>query len=511
MHLSAWWLQKEAEFWDRVAVRGNGQSATYSSLNQIIEAQAQQLQSWGIQPGMKVVLLCLNRPNFLGIFLAVLRAGAIPCPLNPNMSVHELDQVLKLLAPDLVILASEISETDAYQQVLGAYALLSEWTLVQPSPLPIFSTPSLNQELPDKALPDQELEDVACILCTSGTTGIPKAVMLTHDNLLSNVAALRANKQWHPQEVFGNALPTFHIYGLTVLTLLPLALGATVVYLPPFTPQSCLQTIQTLDITCFGGVPSMFTLLNKYNHRHQHDVSCCRAWVSGGAPLSAATVSEFADKYDGALIYEGYGMLEASPGISWNLNDDAYHPGSVGRPLQGVQVEIRNAQGSPLPQGETGHIWVKSPGVMKGYYRNLEATQETLHQDWLASGDLGCFDADGYLYLMGREKQVMLVGGHNVYPREVETVLLTSQSVVDAAVVSRPHSTRGEEILAFVVPTPGSSLEIEHLQQLCREQLSAYKRPKQFVITDQIARNDSGKVLRKKLLQTSEPQMLQSV
>ena len=495
MNISSWWYSKKEEYWDRLVITNSEQDhfATYAGLHRLMEAQASQLEDWGVKPQMKVVLLFPSVPGFLSIFLAVLKVGAIPCPINPNLTPHELKQILDVLSPDLAILDGQLFDNQLLKETLEVQvpcAKLSTWTLLKPN-VDFHLTPDPY---------DVELEDVACILCTSGTTGLPKAVMLTHDNLLSNVHALRENKTWQDRETFGNALPTFHIYGLTVLTLVPIDIGATVVYMPPFSPQSCLNTIQHLKISCFGGVPSMFAMLNKYRKYQEYSLDSCKHWVSGGAPLPDATVSEFAEKYS-ALIYEGYGMLEASPGISWNLNDDNYHRGAVGQPLKGVTIEIRNKQGDVLPQGETGLIWVQSAGVMKGYYRNPEATLDNIHAGWLATGDMGRIDEDGYLYLMGREKHVILVGGHNVYPREVETILLKDQAVADAAVVSRAHGTRGEEILAVVVPSPGTQVNVQNLQKLCQDQLSSYKRPKKVFLMDHIIRNDSGKVLQHQLLE----------
>jgi long-chain acyl-CoA synthetase len=492
--LALWWEHCQTQYAQRTAVVGSGQRATYGELNTAIQSSAQTLKGIGVGPGIKVTLVFANEPRFLVAFFAVLTAGGIPCPLNPNLTTAELDSLLQVLEPHLA-LASQLSTTlQSYLQTKLPVLNLTDWTLnvdeIQLEGVAI---------APHESTPDPELAEVACIFCTSGTTGLPKAVLLTHQNLLSNTEALWAHKKWLELEIFGNALPVFHIYGLTVLTLLPLSMGGTVVYMPKFSPQSCLQTIEQERITRFGGVPSMFAMLNQYRQRTDFDVSCCQSWISGGAPLPESAVEEFSANY-AALIYEGYGMLETSPGMSWNLDDAPYRKAAVGRPLKGVAVRIRDSDGQNLSQGETGQIWVSGSGVMKGYYRNPTATAETIQNGWLDTGDIGRFDVDGYLYLMGRQKEVMIVGGHNVYPREIETVLLSHPAIADAAVASQMNGTRGDEIFAFVVLSSQVQLDESALNQHCRHTLSSFKLPRHIYAVDQIPRNDSGKILRKALL-----------
>lgn len=483
------WERNLTRYATRTAVVGSNHRATYAELATYIDTATITLSLLGVRSGVKVVLFFPNQPHFLVAFLAVIKAGGIPCPLNPSLTAFELDQLLSVLEPQFAIVGDISADVKSYVQRRLPSAELSSWFL-QPTHLVIAPIDT----------PEPELEEVACILCTSGTTGLPKAVMLTHSNLINNVQALWANKRWLEHEVFGNSLPTFHIYGITVLTLLPLSMGGTVVYMPRFSPESCLKTIEQEQITRFGGVPSMFATLNKYRNRQQFDWSSCLSWISGGAPLPGAVVDEFFAKYEG-FIYEGYGMLETSPGISWNLDDRPYHKAAVGRPLQGVKVQIRDEQGTELAPEESGEIWVQGPSVMKGYYRNAMATAQTLQHGWLNTGDIGRFDAEGYLYLMGRKKDVMIIGGHNVYPREIETVLLSHETIADAAVATQADITRGEHILAFVVPVAGGSVNEQALLSQCRQTLSAFKVPRRIYTIDQIPRNDSGKILRHQLLQ----------
>lgn len=482
------WEKSVAQYPACTALVGSDERATYAEVESYINDSAEILgRILGVTSGVKVALFFTNEPNFVVAFFAVLKAGGIPCPLNANLTIPELDQLLMVVKPDAAIVGAISPQLKQHLQSKLPVGTLVQWQLTLPT-----STIAITDM-------DPQLAGVACILCTSGTTGLPKAAMLTHENLTSNAYALWANKRWLEQEIFGNALPVFHVYGITVLTLLPLSMGGTVVFMPPFSPESCLRTIQAEGVTRFGGVPSMFSMLNKYRKWEQFSFPSCQSWISGGAPLPGAVVEEFTEKFS-AFIYEGYGMLETSPGISWNLDDRPYHQSSVGRPLAGVEVKILDESGKSLPQGQSGEIWVKGLGVMKGYYQNPTATAETIHNGWLCTGDIGRFDAEGYLYLMGRKKELMIVGGHNVYPREIETVLLEDMTVADAAVAAKTDSVRGEQVLAFVVPVPGTQIDEQALIARCRQQLSSFKIPRKIHTVAHLPRNDSGKILRNQLL-----------
>lgn len=461
---------------------------TYERADERIESLAERLGELGAGAGTKVCLFFSGGPDFAVALLATVRAGAVACPMNPALNSRELEQLTTLLEPDLAfhgLAGAEIISEVERQLPTAEY----DDGLLRGDVAPLPRRPA-----------EEELDGVACILCTSGTTGLPKAGMLTHSNLISNVESLAANKRWSEPEVFGNSLPAFHVYGITVLTLLPIYLGGTVVFIPRFTPENCLKAIESEGITRFGGVPSMFTLLNRYTGRDKLDSSSCRSWISGGAPLPRPVADEFENKF-GGKIYEGYGMLETSPGISWNLDDGEFHPGAVGRPMRDVEVRILDDEsGRELPQGEIGEIVVRSPGVMKGYYRDPAATAETIRDGWLYTGDTGCFDEDGYLSLKGRTKELIIVGANNVYPREIEAVLLEEPVVADAAVAARQDPVRGEQIYAFVVLESGAELDARALKLRCRDALAAFKVPRRIHQVDEIPRNPSGKILRSQLI-----------
>lgn len=480
---------------DRPAVICGDAQLTYAQLGARVQALAGALERSGLTHGAKVALLFPSEPDSIVAFLAVQQLGAVACPVNIESTEGELAQLLALIDADMV-LASDAA-VDARQMAervwSGPVASVSE-----------ASAGALDQQIAARA-PDAELADVAIVLCTSGTTGLPKAAMLTHANLVLNLAAFRdhlrsfSGRDWQPIEIFGNPIPLSHPYGLIMMTLMPLFLGGATVLIPRFSPAAALQAIQDHRITFFGGVPSMFAMLNRYRRKGDYDASSCQIWITGGAPLPRQVDEEFPQHF-GIRICEGFGMLETSSLASLNFEEPLRHPGSCGPFHAQMQAEIRDDDGRVLPASEVGELWITGPNIMKGYYRNRAATDEALHNAWLKTGDLGLLDDDGHLYLKGRSKEIMIVGGHNVHPREVENVLLTHPSVADAAVAAESDEVRGERILAFVVLADDVEEGEQELLQHCRENLSPYKAPRAVHFVPLIHRNAAGKIMRRQLI-----------
>lgn len=469
-----------------------GQNISYLELEQHIRIVVEVLKKFGIKTGNKVALLLPNGPFFVVVSLAIFKLGGVVCPLNISLTKRELEELIHLIEPDCAIvtaLPKELLDHLSLQLPILEYA---EGELI----------PSRNGIEPRDQ--EYELRDVALILCTSGTTGLPKAGMLTHANLIANLNAFKDHlcrwpeNNWLEHEIFGNVIPLFHPYGLIMMTLMPLFLNGTVVLMPDFTPGGCLKCIQTEKITFFGGVPSMYAMLNKYRHKHLYDYSSCRYWISGGAPLPDSVRQEFTRAYN-AYICEGFGMLETSSLASLNFGPPCLKPGSAGPFIKEMRAQIRDEYGKEVEDGEIGELWVQGPNIMKGYYRNESATSESIQNKWLKTGDLGFLDRDKFLYLKGRVKELIIVSGHNIYPREIETVLLEHPSIADAAITSREDNVRGEEILAFVVPLSGHKIDEKELFNYCREQLSLYKVPRTFYVVNEIPRNAAGKILRDQL------------
>jgi len=491
-HFGTLWQKACQRYPDRKAVQGEPETLTYRELDERASDTAAILRQIGLTRGAKVVLFVGNEPASLPALLGILKLGAIPCPLNPDAKPHELQQLLGILEPDAAIISSEFGELADH---VGAQLNT------------VVAGPDEQKTISgcvEGVRPDPELHDVACILCTSGTTGLPKAVMLTHTNLTSNLEAFRTllpnwpGQDWLEHERFGNVIPLFHPYGLIMMTLMPIYLSGTVVLMRRFSPGALLKRIQESRITFFGGVPSMYAMLNRYRHAHKHDLSSCRYWISGGAPLPEDVAAEFTEKF-GASISEGFGMMETSSLATLNFDRPQRHPGSVGPFTSQMRARICDPKGCPVPAGEVGELLVSGPNIMKGYYRNPDETAAAIKDGWLITGDRGYLDEDNYLYLLGRSKEIMIVGGHNVYPREIENVLIGEPTVADAAVCAQHDSLRGEKIVAFVVPERPETIDVEALLSRCREKLSGFKVPRQICMIDEIPRNASGKILRQKL------------
>src|SRR5262245_48442765 len=484
------WETSRRRYADRMALVGARHRLTYAEAGVQIDEAAAILSEMGVTKGTKIALFLHNDPGFVVAFFSVLKAGGVACLIDPQLSLRELNRVLSLLRPDLAILG----DLARRQQERLPPVPPAEGDGHRLKPLRV-------KILPRE--PEPELRDVAGLFCTSGTTGSPKAVMLSHDNLTSNTLAFRAHGAWTDHEVFGNPLPVWHISGAMVLSLVPLSMGATVVFLPRATPEAILKTIERERITRFGGVPHIYATLNRFHHADDYDVESCRSWISGGAPLPETVEEEFERKFNRRICHV-YGMLEASPGIASTLDGGSYPIGVVGRPLPGVKVEIRDASGAALNDGRDGQVWVNSPGVMRGYYHDTEGTARSVRNGWLDTGDVGHFGPDGTLRLSGRHKETMIVAGHNVYPTEIETVLLEDPMISDAAVASLQNEVRGEEVIAFAVPASNAKLNERDILARCRQVLVPYKVPRRVLLVDAIPRNETGKILRKALLQLAE-------
>jgi long-chain acyl-CoA synthetase len=340
-------------------------------------------------------------------------------------------------------------------------------------------------------------EDIAACLYTSGTTGKPKGALLSHRNLVANLESFRQVLHLTEEDVFLAVLPLFHAYGGTVLFWEPLSLGASIVVEPRFVPDVILKAVLQHRVTLFAGVPSMYAVLASVP-RPPGDFSALRLCISGGAPLPPEVLRAFEAKY-GIPIYEGYGPTECAPVLTVNPPFGKRKIGSVGPPIPQVELRIVDDQGNPLPPGAVGEIAAKGPNVMRGYLNRPEATAEVLRDGWYHTGDLGRMDDDGYFYIMDRKTDLILVGGLNVYPREVELVLCDHPGVAEAAVIGMPDPVRGEAPKALVIQRPGEKVSVQELLQWCRQRLANYKVPRSVVLVADLPRTVTGKILKSEL------------
>ncbi|MGB9826132.1 MAG: AMP-binding protein, partial [Desulfofundulus sp.] len=425
-------------------------------------------------------------PEFIYAYLGITRAGGVVVPLNLLQTPQELAFIV----------------TDAGTRFLVTSPAIAH-QFGQPSNLPV-SPVILDEEVrqeiekaPPASFPEIDPGEVCTFLYTSGTTGRPKAAMLTHRNLLSNVKSMDEASDLGPGDNFLAVLPMFHSFGWTVCVLLPLYLGSRITIMDSFRPKEVLQKLQEEGITVFCGVPSMFTVLLKL--RRQATFPCLKLAISGGDSISPEYMKAFAENFNFPVI-EGYGLSEASPVVCLNpLDGRPRKIGSVGIPLPGVEVKVVDGNDRELPPGEVGELVVRGPNVMRGYHNREEETRTVLRGGWLHTGDLAHRDRDGYVFIAGRQKELIITAGYNVYPKEVERALEEHPAVAEAAVIGVPHPVKGETVKAFIVPEEGCTPDKQELLRFLKERLAGYKIPETFVFTTELPRGPGNKVLKRLL------------
>ena len=351
-----------------------------------------------------------------------------------------------------------------------------------------------------KSVEQRAADETAVILYTSGTTGKPKGAELTHGNLRRNCATVAGTLAGlSPDDVLLGALPLFHSFGQTCTMNASVSNGSTVTMLPRFDPAKALEIIARDRVTIFQGVPTMYNAMLHCETADGADCSTLRLCMSGGAAMPAELMRAFEEKF-GCIILEGYGLSETSPVASFNHPDKERKPGSIGTPIEGVEMKLVDDDRNDVPQGEIGEIVIRGHNIMKGYWDRPEATAESISDDgWFHSGDMGKVDEDGYFFIVDRKKELIIRGGYNVYPREVEEVLYEHPAVQEAAVVGVPDEALGEEVGAAVVLCQGSQADAEELKTYVKEQVAAYKYPRKLWFLDELPKGPTGKILKREI------------
>jgi long-chain acyl-CoA synthetase len=350
----------------------------------------------------------------------------------------------------------------------------------------------------------KEPDDTAVVLYTSGTTGHPKGAELTHHSIGSNVQACLPLYKPTQEDVLFGGLPFFHVFGQTCTLNVAVAAGAEVTLLPRFDPTKALEVIQRDKVTVFMGVPTMHGAVLHHPDRDTYDTSSVRLFVSGGSALPVE-VLRGVDKAFDSQILEGYGLSETSPVASFGRMELPKKAGSIGVPIDGVQMRIVDDAGQALEVGEVGEIQVKGPNVMKGYWKNPEATKAAISPDgWFSTGDMGRKDEDGFYFIVDRKKDLIIRGGYNVYPREIEEVFYEHPAVAEAAVIGVKHEELGEEVAAAVALKPGSTATAEELREFVKGQVAAYKYPRHVWIVDELPKGPTGKILKREIEEPKE-------
>ena len=471
----------------------------YTNLDQQREASrlAHALRRLGVGVGDRVVVMLPNCPEVTESYGAILRCGGVIVPIIFLLGDREVAHILADSEAKVVITAADMLWKVEAQ--LGVLPTLQHVLLVDGGG--DGRTRSLAAEKagePD-AFPtvDRRPDDLAVILYTSGTTGVPKGVALSHDNLESNARAAASLNELGREDWAVAVLPLSHSYGLTVMNAGHI-LGSRAALLRWFHPEAVLQTIQEFRAVAMSAVPTMLIYLLNYPEADRFDTRSMRVWGSGAAPLPVEIVEPFERKFGGRIL-EGYGLTEASPVVSAHRLSGPRRIGSVGRAIPGVEISIQDDMDGPLPAGELGEVCVRGRNVMVGYYRNPEETARTVRAGWLHTGDMGRLDDEGFLFIVERKKDLIIRGGFNIYPREVEEVLYAHPKVAEAAVVGMKDPLMGEDVLAFVVLRSGERASEEEIGAFCEGRLARFKCPKRIRFVESLPKSPIGKILRKEL------------
>ena len=479
------------------ALAFEGRRITNMDQHRAASRVAHALVRLGLQPGDRVVVMLPNCPQVMQSYGGILRVGAVIVPVIFLLGEAEIAHIVADSEARVVITSSDM--VGKIEKQIGVLPNLRHVLLVDgggQGGLRSFEEETSGESDRFEAVPRGD-GDLAALLYTSGTTGTPKGVALSHANLESNARASASLFELDRERWSVGVLPLSHSYGLTVMNAGHI-LGSRSALLRWFNPEEVLKTIQEFRAEAMSGVPTMFVYLLNYPGASAYDTSTMRLWGSGAAPLPVEIVEPFERRFGGKLL-EGYGLTEASPVVSAHRLSGVRKLGSVGQPIPGVTVSIRDDDDRALPTDEVGEVCVQGPNVMLGYYRNPQETAKTIRGGWLRTGDLGRLDADNYLYIVERKKDLIIRGGFNIYPRDVEEALYAFPAVAEAAVIGLPDTLMGEEVVAFVVLKPGQAATADEVAGFCQGRLAKYKCPKEIRFVDALPKSPVGKILRKEL------------
>jgi long-chain acyl-CoA synthetase len=480
---------------DKTAIRFLDTEIRYGELETAVRALAARLLENGLQPGDRVALFIPNVPEYTICYFAILYAGGAVVPINVLAAAPEVTYFLNDSGARLLLAHSSFAEAaKAGAAEAGAQLVIADRSDAESEFSSWLAGPG------SEALAATGADDTAVILYTSGTTGRPKGAELSHSNLFINCAVVlpRLLPGLGSDATAMAALPLFHSFGQTCIQNGMLAAGGSFSLVPRFEPGVAFEILQRDRINIFAGVPTMYIALLEYGRDRDYDLSGLKYCLTGGAPMPVEVLKAFEEKYN-VPILEGFGLSETSPVACFNVPERERMAGSIGFPVWGVDMCIVDDEDQPLGDGERGEICIRGHNVMKGYLDRPEANAETLKGGWFHSGDIGYRDEDGRYWIVDRKKDMILRGGFNVYPREVEEVLYAHDAVLEAAVIGVPHPTHGEEVKAVIARVPGASLEADEVIAYCKENLAAYKYPRLIEFIDELPKGPTGKILKREL------------
>ncbi|OLT55494.1 long-chain-fatty-acid--CoA ligase [Corynebacterium sp. CNJ-954] len=480
---------------DKTLVYLGDEELSYAQIDEASGRLAATLRKAGYGPGDAVAVQLPNIPQFLIAYFGLLKAGMVMVPLNPLLAAREV--------------AYHLDDSDSRALItFDQFAASAMTGAAGDAPVYVVG------ETPQGALPFEELlveedtgevvarssDDTAVRLYTSGTTGSPKGAELTHFQLYMNCTVAGSLFGIRSDDISVGVLPLFHVFGLSSVLNVAVRYGGSLVLVPRFDAEAVVRAIEDHGATVFAGVPTMYMAMLQADTEGR-DVSSLRAASSGGASIPGEVIRAFEEKFPGVIVLEGYGLSETAATCTFNISAEERKVLSVGKPIWGVDVKIINDDGESQPQGSEhrGEVLVRGHNVMKEYYKRSEATEEALRDGWLHTGDVGYLDEDGFLFIVDRLKDLVIRGGYNVYPREVEEELYTHPAVAEAAVVGREDARLGEEVVAYVSLKPGRTTTEDELIAYCKERLAAYKYPRAVSILSELPKGPTGKILKREL------------
>ncbi|MBH8602013.1 long-chain fatty acid--CoA ligase [Thermoactinomyces sp. CICC 23799] len=535
--LTQFLLDAAKDYPERDAFDFMGKSMTFRELLDEVYRFAAALKELGVQKGECVGIMLPNTPQGIIAYYAVLMVGGIVVQINPLYMKKELKHQLAdsgattIVCLDLVWpRVQEVKPETKLKRVivtrLSDYLPVPKNWLFQLKSKLAGESVSVNYggdtysfvSLVKKSSPEpmepvfESADDIALLQYTGGTTGLAKGAMLTHRNLVANCCQAEAwlykAKRTEPQSFVG-ALPFFHVYGMTTVMNLGMKMAAKIILIPKFDTDLVLKKIQEHKPTFFPGAPTMYVGLINHPKISQYDLSSVDACLSGSAPLPLEVQEKF-EELSGGLLVEGYGMTETSPVTHANLLWDRKKSGTIGLPWPDTDARIVDVEtGEVLPPGHEGELQVKGPQVMKGYWNRPEETEKVLKDGWMCTGDIAKMDEDGYFYILDRKKDVIIAGGFNIYPREVEDILYEHEAVKEAAVIGVKDDYRGETVKAFIVLKEGHSVTEKELDRFCRERLAKFKVPRLYEFRKELPKSSIGKVLRRVLADEEKERSMQ--
>jgi long-chain acyl-CoA synthetase len=486
---------------DAPALLYDGGVMTYAELDRRSDAVAEALHTRGVRSGDRIGLQLPNLPQFPIAYFGVLKAGAVVVPLNvllkaPEVAYHLADCRARML----ITWAGVLDEAAKGAAEAGVAEVYVVGELPERGPARPFAELAGGPAAGRRPIVAREPSDTAVIMYTSGTTGRPKGAELTHQQLYMNADIPGRLFEITADDVILTVLPLFHIFAMSSALNLGIRFGSALSLVPRFSAEAVLMAISRDRATILDGVPTMFIALLAYPDLDRYDTSSLRVAISGGASLPAHVLDAFEERF-GVPILEGYGMTETASTITFNQSADQRRAYSVGKPIWGIELQAWDGDGQPLPTGRSnvGELVTRGFHTFKGYHRSPESTAEAFAGGWFHTGDLGYIDEDGYVFIVDRKKELIIRGGYNVYPREIEEVLYRHPDIVEAAIVGVPDARLGQEVKAFVVARPGTAPTEEQVIAYCRERLASYKYPRFVEFREVLPKNGAGKVLKRAL------------